>query len=236
MVRLRTHRRAVAAGLACAVVVIALVIGLAQSDTGATPPDDVPTLARARADVAGAPASIARLYAGRVAGATADASASGGVPVLDLGRDVDRARDRFRAMLRGLRGRPVLINVWFPQCAPCVREFPVLRAAAARYGKQVAFLGLIAEGSRASVDAFLRKQPTVYPHVIDRGKHIARGDLQAGVSFPNTVLIDRNGEIVQVRPEEYGSVADVERDLVRLGVSARAPDGRSGTTTADAAR
>ncbi|WP_026909980.1 TlpA family protein disulfide reductase [Patulibacter minatonensis] len=231
MARLRTHRRALAAGLAGVVIAIALVIGLAQSDTGATTPEHVPTLAEARADVAGAPPAIARLYAGDVPGATADGAASGGVPVLDLGRDVDRGRDRFRALLRGLRGRPVLINVWFPQCAPCVREFPVLRAAASRYGKDVAFLGLISEGSRASVDAFLRKQPTVYPHVIDRGKRIERGDLQAGLSFPNTVLIDRDGRIVDVRPAEYGSVADVERDLARLGVTSRttgtAPTGGS---------
>jgi thiol-disulfide isomerase/thioredoxin len=215
MARPRPHRRAVAAGATLLLIAVALVVGLAEGGGGSTRPDDVPSLARARAAVARAPAPLARLYTAQ--GGSADA---GGVRILDL----DRAG--VRGLLRGLRGRPVLVNVWFPACAPCRREFPILRKAAARHGTRMAFLGLATDGTAAEVAAFLRGQPTVYPHVRDPGARIARGDLEAGVAFPSSVLIDARGEIVDVKAGEYPSLGALEDDLrTRLGV---------GTTTAGA--
>jgi thiol-disulfide isomerase/thioredoxin len=207
MVRPRPTRRVVAAGVAGVLVVAALAIGLAEGGGGSTPPDAVPTLAEARADVAGAPPALARLYA--TPGGTA---ASGGVPVLDL----DRAG--FRALLRGLRGRPVLVNAWYPSCPPCRREFPILRTAAATYGTRMAFLGLATEGTTSEVGAFLRGQPTVYPHVLDPDAQITRADLDAGLSFPSTILIDARGEIRGVRNGEYPSLGALEQDLRKVGI------------------
>ena len=217
MARLRTHRRAALAGVVVVLVVAALAVGLAEGGDDTSPPDDVPTLAEARTDVAGAPGPLARLYAARPGTA-----ASGGVPVLDLDRT------GFRRLLRGLRGRPVLVNVWYPACAPCRREFPILRTAAAAYGTRMAFLGVATEGSAADVDAFLRGQPTVYPHVRDDGLRIARGELQAGNTFPSTVLLDARGEIVDVRGSEYTSLPELETALAdKLGLGRPAPVARS---------
>lgn len=209
MDRPRNHRRALAVGLAL-LVVIALAIGLAEGGAGTTAPDDVPTLAEARAAVAGAPPALARLWA--TPGGTA---ASGGVPVLDL----DRAG--FRRLLRGLRGRPVLVNVWFPGCPPCRREFPILRAAAAEYGERMAFLG-VATQDFDDVDAFLKTNPTLYPHVRDPKATIARTELQAGNTYPSSVLIDARGTIVAVKGSEYTSLQALRDDLAgRLGVRIR---------------
>lgn len=234
MARLRTNRRAVAAGVVLLLVAVALAIGLAEGGTGTTAPDDVPSLAQAREDVAGAPAPLARLYAAPGSDPSApgpdtvvvDPDAPDGVPLLDLDRDA------FADLLRGLRGRPVLVNVWYPKCAPCVREFPILRTAAARYGTRMAFLGVATDGSRQEIAAFLRGQPTVYPHVRDPTARIARAELQAGNTYPSTVLIDEAGEIVGVRGSEYTSLAQLEGDLrAKLGVGpAAAP-----TTTTTAA-
>lgn len=215
MARLPTSRRALAAGAVGVLVVVALVIGLAEGGDGSTTPDDVPTLAEARADVAGAPPALARLYAARPG-----SEASGGVPILDL----DRAG--VRALLRGLRGRPVLVNVWYPGCAPCRREFPILRKAAATYGARMGFLGLATEGSTADVAAYLRGQPTLYPHVRDPNARIARADLEAGNSFPSSVLIDRTGEIAEVRLGEFHSLGELQDDLRRrFGLRAPTQEG-----------
>lgn len=220
MARPRPHRRAVAVGAVLLLVLVALVVGLVEGGTGTTPPDDVPTLPEARAQVDGAPAPLARLWA--TPGGT---PASGGVPVLDL----DRAA--FGRLLRGLRGRPVLVNVWYPDCPPCVREFPILRAAAARYGRRMAFLGVATQGDRAEVGAFLRDQPTLYPHVRDPDARIARADLQAGNTFPSTVLIDPRGTVVAVRGSEYTSLAELEGELRdKLGVRPARPVAGTGTT------
>jgi len=226
MARLRTHRRALAAGVVAVAVLVALAIGLAEGGGGSTTPDDVPTLRQARADVADAPPALARLYAPRPG-----SESSGGVPLLDL----DRAG--VEDLLRGLRGRPVLVNVWYPDCPPCRREFPILRTAAAALGTQMGFLGLATQGSAADVAAYLEGQPTVYPHVRDPGARIARADLQAGNGYPSSVLIDARGEIVDVRVGEYQSLDDLERSIAdRLGVrrpaTSRAPSGRPATTAA----
>lgn len=217
----RPHRRAVAAGAVLLLVAVALVVGLAEGGAGTTRPDDVPSLEQARAAVAGAPPALARLYAPR--GASAD---TGGVPVLDLGRA------GVRRLLAGLRGRPVLVNVWYPSCAPCRREFPILRRAAATLGTRMAFVGLVTQDSDAQIAAFLRDEPTVYPHVRDPGARIARADLEAGVAFPSSVLIDATGEVVDVKAGEYASLAELEDDLrTRLGVRAPSASAGRGTTT-----
>jgi thiol-disulfide isomerase/thioredoxin len=217
MARLRTHRRALAVGVVLVLVAAALAIGLAEGGTETTAPDDVPTLAQAREDVAGAPAPLARLYAPR----------PGDAP--DAPSLTEPDRDAFEELLRGLRGRPVVVNVWYPKCAPCVREFPILRTAAARYGTRVAFLGVATDGSRDEIAAFLRGQPTVYPHVRDPTARIARPVLRAGNTYPSTVLIDAEGAIVDVRGSEYTSLAQLEGDLrAKLGVG---PVAGSTTTT-----
>jgi thiol-disulfide isomerase/thioredoxin len=192
MALLRSHRRALA-GLAGALVVVAFVIGLAQGGDEVERPSAVPTLAQARAAVADAPPALARVYAD-------------GPRVLDL--DLPGVR----AWLKGLRGRPVVINSWYPDCAPCREEFPLLRRAAADHGSRVAFVGLVRNGSDADVAAFLRDEPTVYPHVRDRGDRIAR-ELQAGQSYPSTIVLDARGRVATVYSGAFPSLERLERVL-----------------------
>lgn len=192
MAVLRSHRRALV-GLVVVAIVVALAIGLLQGGDEVQQPTDVPTLAQARAAVAGAPPALARVYAD-------------GPRVLDL----DAAG--FRSWLRRLRGRPVVINAWYPDCAPCRKEFPILRRAAADFGTRVAFVGLIREGSDAEVAAFLRGEPTVYPHVRDHGDRVAR-ELQAGLSYPSTIVLDARGRVATVYPGAFPSLGRLERVL-----------------------
>jgi hypothetical protein len=94
----------------------------------------------------------------------------------------------------------------------------------------VAFVGLVKEGSPAEVAAFLRAQPTVYPHVRDPGAGIAR-ELEAGQSFPSTIVLDARGRVATVYPGAYPSLARLAQDLQRYaGVGPR----RAGGTGADA--
>jgi thiol-disulfide isomerase/thioredoxin len=192
MAVLRSHRRALA-GLVVVAIVGALVVGLLQGGNAVERPSSVPTLAQAQAAVADAPPALARVYAD-------------GPRVLDL----DLAG--IRAWLRGLRGRPVVINSWYPDCAPCREEFPLLRRAAADHGTQVAFVGLVRNGSDADVAEFLRGEPTVYPHVRDRDDRLAR-ELQAGQSYPSTIVLDAEGRVATVYSGAFPSLERLERVL-----------------------
>ncbi len=49
----------------------------------------------------------------------------------------------------------------------------MLRRMSAKYGDRVAFIGLNARDSNNKARAFLRKNPTLYPHVIDPSEQIS---------------------------------------------------------------
>lgn len=195
MSRSPTRRRRIGIVAVTLAIVVAAVIGLGQSGDSTRSASDAPSLAEARDAVQDAPPPLRALYA-----------RGGGL--------IDVAPDDLDGFLRTLRGHPVVLNVWAEWCDPCRAEFPLLRAAAARHGTTVAFLGVNVDAARDRDRAarFLREQPTVYPSLVDPGERIARR-LEATSAKPSTVFLDARGEIVTVRQGAYGSVGDLERDL-----------------------
>ncbi|WP_210491458.1 TlpA disulfide reductase family protein [Patulibacter sp. SYSU D01012] len=210
----RSPRRRVAVGVIAVLVLAALGVGIAQGGNEVRSPDAVPSLAQAREDVADAPPALARVY-------------SRAATVLGL----DRAGyDRY---VRALRGHPVVINAWYADCAPCREEFPILRRAAAEHGDRIAFLGINTADDRAKAQAFVDGQPTIYPHVLDRGAAIARG-YGAGSVSPSTVILDARGEVAAVHAGVYASLDELERDLRRYAGAAATP--QATTSQEDRAR
>jgi cytochrome c biogenesis protein CcmG, thiol:disulfide interchange protein DsbE len=120
--------------------------------------------------------------------------------------------DEFVAAVRRLRGYPVVINKWASWCKPCRAEFPMLRRMAAKYGDRVAFIGIDAGDSNTPARAFLRENPTLYPHVIDPLEQISRA-LHADRVFPSTVFLDRDGNIVTVSPGPFPTEARLEQAI-----------------------
>lgn len=200
MSRLRSHRRALAALGVVAAIVVVLVIGVAEGGNDVRPPDVVPTLAQAREDLRDAPPALGRVYAQ-------------GPRLLQL------SGDGFIDYIGRLRGYPIVINAWYSTCRPCRQEFPIFRRAAAEHGTKIAFLGLNTADPRASAEAFLREQPTVYPHVRDPKEQIARA-LGAGVVSPTTIFLDRKGNVVTTHNGVYPSLKRLEQDLRRYATPA----------------
>ena len=61
-----------------------------------------------------------------------------GAPVDLTGTDLDGKP----VDLADLRGKPVVVNVWWSQCPPCRVEQPDLNEAYAELGEEVTFVGL----------------------------------------------------------------------------------------------
>jgi cytochrome c biogenesis protein CcmG, thiol:disulfide interchange protein DsbE len=177
--------------MALSALLIAALVAAGCGSSGAGSGDSThPDYAQA---LAGAPAPLAALY-------------KQGNELLPGGTEA------FEKRIADLRGYPVVVNVWASWCGPCQFEFPVLQKLSARYGKQVAFLGVNSEDDEAAAKTFLREEPVPYPSYTDSDKAIARS-LGAAVGLPDTAIFDGQGELVHLKQGPYAHDSELEEDV-----------------------
>jgi peroxiredoxin len=95
--------------------------------------------------------------------------------------------------LQALRGKVVVLNFWFINCAPCKLEIPALNQLVAHYRERddVVFLGLATDAA-APLKTFLRGTRFDY-RIVPAASDMAE-DYGVRV-FPTHVLIDRQGRL-----------------------------------------
>ena len=101
--------------------------------------------------------------------------------------------DDFQGVLVGLRGRPVVVNVWASWCGPCRVEAPLLQRAAERYEGSVAFVGVDSRDDVEPARAFIRRYGITYPNLFDQSGAIRTWLGLRG--FPTTYVFDRTGRL-----------------------------------------
>ena len=122
---------------------------------------------------------------------------AGGLPDITM----DCLGSHRRVRLPGLRGKPMVINIWAQWCRPCRLEAPHLAAVAKQAGDSVDFIGIdYADPDPAAAIEFARKAGWRYPHLQDPDEQV-KGPLKL-IGVPQTFLVDAAGKIVyrQVRP------------------------------------
>jgi thiol-disulfide isomerase/thioredoxin len=117
----------------------------------------------------------------------------GALPVVSFTRP-----DGASFSLETLKGRPALINFWGTWCPPCRDELPLLAKVHAKYGKEVAFVGLAVEDKADFVGEFARAYKL--PYLVAAGRDPAIALMQAlgnvAAGMPYTVVVDAQGAVV----------------------------------------
>jgi cytochrome c biogenesis protein CcmG, thiol:disulfide interchange protein DsbE len=192
-------RRRLLTVLGAVAVIAVVVVGLAQSggSTKAPEPDRF-DLAAAQRTLAGAPAPLAALHG-------------------QANELIPTSKEKFAAVLDGLKGHPVVVNKWASWCAPCRGEFPVLQSTSVKYGKRVAFVGLDSKDNDGDAKTFLGHFPVPYPSYVDRNARVAQ-DLEIGQFYPTTMFYDAAGKMQYIHQGPYTSDAAFAADIRRYAL------------------
>lgn len=124
-----------------------------------------------------------------------------------------------RTRLAGLRGRPMLVNVWAQWCEPCRQEAPFLSEIATVSTGDLMVLGIDFNDPRPELAIeFADLASWRYPQLVDPDKAIS-APLQLA-NIPQTLLVDADGRVVYRHAGPFTS-ADAIRQVVqqRLGVT-----------------
>ena len=125
-----------------------------------------------------------------------------------------QALDGGRVDLAALRGRPVVVNFWATWCEPCVREFPLLRQAAASHRPdRLAVVGVLVNDRPAAARAFVRRHHATWPVGIDPDATTA--GRWGAVGLPHTWFIRPDGTLASHQLGELTQAA-LDRQLALI--------------------
>lgn len=114
--------------------------------------------------------------------------------------------------LSDFKGRPVLVNFWRINCAPCLSEVGHLQAAYEKYDtEELALLTInVADGS-GTIKQFHEDQSLSFPVLLDTEGKAIRSYAVSGV--PTTFVIDADGIIRNKIIGPFSSLASIENQL-----------------------
>jgi thiol-disulfide isomerase/thioredoxin len=95
-----------------------------------------------------------------------------------------------------IKGKVVVINLWFTSCAPCIEEMPELNKLVKEYenNKDVLFLALTLDEKGSMLNKFLETNVFNYNIIPDSQDYIMN-KLQVN-SFPTHIVLDKNSNVV----------------------------------------
>jgi thiol-disulfide isomerase/thioredoxin len=112
--------------------------------------------------------------------------------------------------LASLKGKPVLINLWFNGCKPCIREIPVLNKIKEEIKDNAHFIA-ITFNNKKEIEAILKKHPYNYTQLINAKAYI---DTLGFKSYPKLILLNKHGIITQIFDGVDYIYDDVDKKVV----------------------
>lgn len=100
-------------------------------------------------------------------------------------------------------GKPMVLNLWASWCPPCVREMPLLEAAAKEW-PEINFIAVNQGENGATVQRFLTQQQLELPHVFLDPAAIL-GSRVGSQALPTTLFIHANGQVSSAHVGEFNA-------------------------------
>jgi len=98
---------------------------------------------------------------------------------------------------KNLKGKIIVINLWFTTCNPCIVELPALNKIVEEYkNKDAVFIGISTDTKKMLETDFFPKYKFDFKIVAD-GNDIVEKKL-GHTGFPTTYIIDKNGKVAAV--------------------------------------
>jgi cytochrome c biogenesis protein CcmG/thiol:disulfide interchange protein DsbE len=150
--------------------------------------------------------------------ATAQALAGSPAPLAAVHAQANELLDggpkAFEKRLAELKGYPVVVNKWGSWCGPCREELPHFQAQALKHGKQVAFLGVDVQESKAEAATLLEEFPVTYPSYWDKDLKVS-AVFNGVAATPATAFYDSKGELAYLHQGVYSTEQDLAADIRR---------------------
>lgn len=89
-------------------------------------------------------------------------------------------------------GAIAVVNVWASWCSPCRAEEPVLAALVKKY-PEINFVGILTRDNPVNAEAFIRKNQSPYPTLIDDSVLIGFSKSLPANAIPTTLVLDKKG-------------------------------------------
>ena len=117
--------------------------------------------------------------------------------------------------LRGLRGKPVVLNFWATWCGPCRGEMPFLQQIYETWSeKGLVVLEIDLRESATLVQKFMTDNKLSLPTLLDTSGKV--GQMYGITAIPTTFFIDKDGIIQQVVRGSFPNKASIESQLSKI--------------------
>jgi len=109
-------------------------------------------------------------------------------------------------------GKPSLINFWFTDCSPCIKEIPELNRLKEKYTDKVNFIAITFDNKKDVLD-LLEKTDFKYTQIINAQEYIDKIGVRA---YPKNVFLDKTGKIRLIEGQFPENLESIEKYLDKL--------------------
>jgi thiol-disulfide isomerase/thioredoxin len=117
--------------------------------------------------------------------------------------------------LASYKGKVIVVNFWATWCGPCKAEIPDLVTLQAKYGDDLAILGVSVDDTPEQMKPYAAEYKINYPLLVGNGREDVQDAFGPLWGIPVSVIIDREGKIAK-KHSGIASREQFEREITPL--------------------